>query len=51
MKVLNSKHQQYIKSLPVRSKKVSKILVLKKLSSQELVLKVPKKKPSYLVIC
>ena len=41
MKVQNIKHQQYIKSLPV-----SKILVLEKLGSQELVLKVPKKKPS-----
>ena len=42
--IKNSKRQQYIKSLPVSSKKLSsKILVLKKLRSQELVLKVPKR--------
>ena len=47
MKVQSSKHQQYIKSLLVSSKKlVTKILVLKKLSSRELYLKVPKKKLS-----
>ena len=47
MKVQSSKHQQYIKSLLVSSKKlVTKILVLKKLSSRELFLKVPKKKLS-----
>ena len=40
-KVQYFKHQQYVKSLPV-----SKNLVLEKLRSQELVLKVPKKKPS-----
>ena len=43
-KIQNSKHQQYIKSLLISSKKlVSKNLVLKKLSSQELVLKSKKK--------
>ena len=49
MKVQNSKYQQYIKKFISFFLKVSsEILVLKKLSSQELILKVPKKKPSSL---
>ena len=40
------KNQQYIKSLLISSKIIPENFSSQKLSSQELVLKVPKKKPS-----